>query len=287
MVGVEVREEHQRQGVDAQPVQTAVHHADVGPGVDEHALPLSRGQDQGIPLADVAGDDDRVRRRPTAHHLPHRPPEHDQADDRGDGQRPQPPVPPQEPSDGHQQAGEQYCPSGAGRPSSGRVGDRCGQIPYEHPKDYDPITLETGWTVQFNDRSATIVRDGQTREQALPGDLVCRSQVLLLRHSAIEGSADRRKPLRHVVEQVTVKSAWRGGDLTRELVWQLYEIRGLELDLLAVQRWQDPGSAWPAPALPEPIARGVAFRARPTGDLEYAIEDTPPRYGRIELRASR
>jgi len=107
VVGVEVREEHQGQRVDAQPVQTAVHGADVGPGVDEHALPLSRGQDQRIPLADVAGDDDRVRRRPAAHHLPHRPPEHDQADDSGDGQWPKLPVPPQEPSDGHQQAGEE------------------------------------------------------------------------------------------------------------------------------------------------------------------------------------
>jgi len=180
---------------------------------------------------------------------------------------------------------ERYCaPLGAADRAAAFAAMSCPRIGLAR---HTPITLETGWTVQFNDRSATIVRDGQTREQALPGDLVCRSQVLLLRHSAIEGSADRRKPLRHVVEQVTVKSAWRGGDLTRELVWQLYEIRGLELDLLAVQRWQDPGSAWPAPALPEPIARGVAFRARPTGDLEYAIEDTPPRYGRIELRASR
>lgn len=148
-----------------------------------------------------------------------------------------------------------------------------------------PIELESGWSIQFNDRSATIVRSGQSREQALPGDLLCRAQVLLTRHSKIEPSG-RGKP-RHVIEQVTVQSAWRNGTLTRDLVWQLYEVRGLELDLAAVQRWQEPGSAWPAPAVPEAIARGVSFSAAAAGTIEYTIEDTPPRTGRIELRASR
>jgi hypothetical protein len=143
-----------------------------------------------------------------------------------------------------------------------------------------PIELEKGWSIQFNDRSATIVRDGQVRDQALPGDLVCRAQVLLLRHSRVGGKAAR-----HVIEQVTAQSAWRGGVLTREIVWQLYEVRGLELDLAAVQRWQEPGSAWPAPALPDAIARRVTFSARGSDAIEYTIDDTPPRSGRIELRA--
>lgn len=142
-----------------------------------------------------------------------------------------------------------------------------------------PIVLEPGWSIQFNDRSARIVRNGQVREQALPGDLVCRAQVLLTRHSTV-GS----KGARHVIEQVTAQSAWRGGVLMREIVWQLYEVRGLELDLAAVQRWQEPGSAWPAPPLPDAIARGVTFTARGSGDIEYIIEDTPPRSGRIEQR---
>jgi hypothetical protein len=103
-----------------------------------------------------------------------------------------------------------------------------------------------------------------------------------MRHSAIDTGA-RARP-RHVVEQVTVQSAWRSGVLTRELVWQLYEVRGLELDLAAVQRWQEPGSAWPAPPVPDAIARGVSFKARGAGEIEYSIEDTPPRYGRIESR---
>ncbi len=148
-----------------------------------------------------------------------------------------------------------------------------------------PIELETGWSIQFNDRSATIVKNGQSRDQALPGDLVCRAQVLLTRHSKIEPSG--RGKVRHVIEQVTVQSAWRNGTLTLDLVWQLYEIRGLELDLAAVQRWQEPGSAWPAPPVPDAITRGVSFSAAAAGTIEYTIEDTPPRTGRIELRASR
>ena len=145
----------------------------------------------------------------------------------------------------------------------------------------EPIQLARGWTIQFNDRSATITRDGQSREQALPGDLMCRAQVLLTRHSTIEPFGARTRP-RHVVEQVTVQSAWRNGVLTRDLVWQLYEVRGLELDLAAVQRWQEPGSAWPAPALPEPLLRGVSFTVQGSGAVEYAIDDA--RRGRIDLR---
>lgn len=139
-----------------------------------------------------------------------------------------------------------------------------------------PIQLDKGWSIQFNDRSATIARDGQVRDQALPGDLVCRAQVLLLRHSRVGG-----KGARHVIEQVTAQSAWRGGVLTREIVWQLYEVRGLELDLAAVQRWQEPGSAWPAPPLPEAIARGVTFTMRSSGEIDYAIADELPRRGTI------
>lgn len=145
----------------------------------------------------------------------------------------------------------------------------------------EPIQLEPGWSIQFNDRSATIARDGESREQALPGDLLCRSQVLLVRHSTIP-PANGRARARHVIEQVTVQSAWRGGVLTRDLVWQLYEVRGLELDLAAVQRWQEPGSAWPAPAVPEALARGVNFTVQGSGTIQYAIDDA--RRGTVESR---
>lgn len=178
---------------------------------------------------------------------------------------------------------ERYCsPLTATDRAAAFAAMACPRIGLER---HAPIVLETGWSIQFNDRSATVVRDGQSREQALPGDLVCRAQVLLTRHSVVD-SGGRSKP-RHVVEQVTAQSAWRGGTLMREIVWQLYEVRGLELDLAAVQRWQEPGSAWPAPSLPDSIARGVTFTARGSSAIDYTIEDTPPRSGRIELRASR
>jgi hypothetical protein len=145
----------------------------------------------------------------------------------------------------------------------------------------EPMRLASGWTIQFNDRSATITRNGQSREQALPGELLCRSQVLLLRHSTIPAFGSRARA-REVVEQVTVQSSRRGGVLTRDLVWQLYEVRGLELDLAAVERWQEPGSAWPAPAVPEPLLRGVSFTVLGSGAIEYSIDDA--RRGKIDQR---
>ncbi|HET7697698.1 MAG TPA: hypothetical protein VFK57_18425 [Vicinamibacterales bacterium] len=144
----------------------------------------------------------------------------------------------------------------------------------------EPIKLGTGWTIQFNDRSATITQNGRTREQALPGDLLCRSQVLMLRHSTIPAFGSRGRA-RHVIEQVTVQSSRRGGVLTRDLVWQLYEVRGLELDLAAVQRWQEPGSAWPTPALPPALVRGVSYTVHADA-VEYEIDEA--RRGRIAER---
>jgi hypothetical protein len=142
------------------------------------------------------------------------------------------------------------------------------------------VTLEPGWSIRFNDRSATLTRGGETREQALAGDLLCHSQVMLVRHSPIDGSTGRSRGTRHLIELVTLQSGWRAGAVTREIVWQLYEVRGLELDLAAVQRWQERGSAWPAPALPAPLAHGATFALRGSGELEYEIEDSPPRRGR-------
>jgi hypothetical protein len=66
VVGVQVREDDQRQGIDPQPVEAAVDRADVRAGVDEDPLPRRRGHDEGIALAHVAGHDQCVRRRPAA-----------------------------------------------------------------------------------------------------------------------------------------------------------------------------------------------------------------------------
>lgn len=141
------------------------------------------------------------------------------------------------------------------------------------------VTLEPGWTVRFNDRSATVTRNGEAREQPLAGDVLCRSQVMLVRHSTPRGG-------RHVLELVTLHSAWRGKTVTREIVWQLYDVRGLSLDLAAVERWEEPGSAWPAPALPEALARGVTFSVR-DGAVDYTIGEDPPRRGTLPALQAR
>jgi hypothetical protein len=145
------------------------------------------------------------------------------------------------------------------------------------------VALEPGWSIQFNDRSVTVSRNGQVREQPLSGDVLCRSQVMLVRHSALN-SGTRARDARHVVELVTLQSRWHGAALSREIVWQLYEVRGLALDLAAVQRWQEPGSAWPAPSLPDPLARGVNFTVQGSGEIQYAIGDDASRSGTVAIQ---
>jgi hypothetical protein len=149
------------------------------------------------------------------------------------------------------------------------------------------VTLEPGWSIRFNDRSATLRRGGETREQALASDLLCHSQVMLVRHSPIDGSSGRSRVTRHAIELVTLQSGWHAGAVTREIVWQLYDVRGLDLDLAAVQRWEEPGSAWPAPALPAPLARGAAFTVHGSGEIAYEIPGDPPRRGTVAGRRSR
>lgn len=141
------------------------------------------------------------------------------------------------------------------------------------------MTLEPGWSIQFNDRSATVTRYGETREQPLASDLLCRAQVMRVQHTPLSSGT----AIRHLIEFVTIQSSWRNGAVNREIVWQLYEVRGLELDLAAVQRWQEPGSAWPAPALPETLAGGATFTVR-GADVQYEIADDPPRRGTVALR---
>jgi hypothetical protein len=155
----------------------------------------------------------------------------------------------------------------------------CPRVGPPHGAD---LQLEPGLAIRFNDRSATITRGDQTREQPLAGGPLCATQVAGVRHTPLAtaaGSAARR----HLIEFVTVRSAWRDGVVNREMVWQLYEVRGLELDLAAVQRWQAPGSAWPAAALPDPLARGATFSVRGSA-IDYEIPDVPPRRGTVAGR---
>jgi hypothetical protein len=146
------------------------------------------------------------------------------------------------------------------------------------------MTLEPGWSIQFNDRSATVTRAGEAREQPLAGGLLCRAQVLRVHHTPLVRGPRSSDGLRHLIELVMVQSAWRHGAVHRELVWQLYEVRGLELDLAGVQRWQEPGSAWPAPALPAMLAAGATFTPRKAGGIDYEILDDPPRRGTVAGR---
>ena len=142
------------------------------------------------------------------------------------------------------------------------------------------MALEPGLAIQFNDRSATITRYGEAREQPLAGGPLCRTQVIRVRHTPLVPGSGSSAGLRHLIEFVTVQSAWRNGAVQREMVWQLYEVRGLDLDLAAVQRWQEPGSAWPAPALPDPLVRGAAFTLR---GVRHRLRDprrsAAPRHG--------
>jgi hypothetical protein len=148
------------------------------------------------------------------------------------------------------------------------------------------ITLEPGWTIQFNDRSATVTRAGEWREQPLAGDLLCRAQVMRVHHTPLVSGSGSSPGLRHLIELVTVQSSWRNGAVNRELVWHLYEVRGLELDLAAVQRWQEPGSAWPAPPLPDTLAGGATFTVH-GADIGYEIPDDPPRRGTVAVRQAK
>jgi hypothetical protein len=146
------------------------------------------------------------------------------------------------------------------------------------------LMLEPGWSIQFNDRSATVTHGAEAREQPLAGGQLCRAQVMRVHHTPVMAAPGSGVTLRHMIELVTVQSAWNNGTVNREVVWQLYEVRGLELDLAAVQRWQEPGSAWPAPALPATLANGATFSLMGSGDIVYDLADDPPRRGIVVSR---
>jgi hypothetical protein len=178
---------------------------------------------------------------------------------------------------------ERYCaPLPAAQRSAALAAGTCPRVGLKRGAT---MALEPGLAIQFNDRSATITRYGETREQPLAGGPLCSTQVIRVRHTPLMPAAGSRE-LRHLIEFVTVRSAWHNGAVSREMVWQLYEVRGLDLDLAAVQRWQEPGSAWPAPALPDPLARGTAFTVRGS-EIDYEIPDDPPRRGTVTARRSK
>ena len=138
VVGVQVREQHQRQPLNAEPVQAAGHQGTLGAGVDQHRLAGGGGQHQRVALPDIAGDHDRVRQRPSPADLPQRPAERDDPDERSDGQRPQPGPAHQRPRPAGQQQREENRTSGAGRPRRRAVGQRRGALGDHHEPPHRP-----------------------------------------------------------------------------------------------------------------------------------------------------
>ncbi len=121
VVGVQVGQQHQGQPVDPQPVQAAVDRGHLRTGVDQHPLPRAGGHDEGVALTDVAGNQDRLRGRPSPGRLAQRPADEDGADGQRQGQDAQARPPPQGERPGCQQGGQDQGTRRPSRPARGRV----------------------------------------------------------------------------------------------------------------------------------------------------------------------
>ena len=132
VVGVEVRDQHEGQRVDPEPVEAPVHCTDVRPRVDEHPGAVPRGQHDRVPLTDVARDGHGVRGRPAPDQLACRPAEDEQSEDRGQRQWAQPTEAPHRPAEAEQEDGQEYRSGGPRRPAGGTVGDLGGPLRDDH-----------------------------------------------------------------------------------------------------------------------------------------------------------
>jgi hypothetical protein len=131
VVGVQVREQHERQPPHPQPVQAAGDEGTVGPGVDQDRLARAGREHQRVALTHVAGDHRGVGERPAAAHLTQRPAEGDDPDHRGERHGPQQGPAEQRPRPAGQQQRQQHRTAGTGRPAGrpvrhggGPFGDR-------------------------------------------------------------------------------------------------------------------------------------------------------------------
>jgi hypothetical protein len=140
MVGVQVRHQDEREGVDAQPIQAAVDRAGIRPGIDEDADTGAGGHDERIPLSDVAGDHERVRRRPAPDRLPQRPADHDETDHGGQREGTQTGKAPERARCRQQHDRQQDRPAGARRPAGDGVRHRRGPL----GDDHEPARRPTG-----------------------------------------------------------------------------------------------------------------------------------------------
>jgi hypothetical protein len=138
VVGVEVAEQHQRQLVDAQPVEAAVDRADLRTGVHQHSRAGPGRHHERVPLADVAGDEHRAVHRPAARHLPQRPADDHHCDQRHQCEHPHTGRPPQHHDGAQQQKTEQQAAQGTLRPGRGSVGQGGGALGDDHQPAHRP-----------------------------------------------------------------------------------------------------------------------------------------------------
>jgi hypothetical protein len=128
VVGVQVREEHERQPAHAEAVQAAGDERAVRSGVDQHRLAGAGRQHQRVALAHVAGHDHGVGQRPAPADLTQRPAQRHHPDHRREGERTQPWPAQQRPRAAGQQQREQDRARGARRPTRGAVRYRGGPL---------------------------------------------------------------------------------------------------------------------------------------------------------------
>jgi hypothetical protein len=136
VVGVQMRDDHERQRVDAEATQAGVRRAVVGTDVDEHRLARhAGGEHEGVALPDVAGDHHPVRGRPAGSDHPGR--HQDQRQTDRDRQNDEPGAPEADEHHQHQQrAAEQHGTAHAVGPGQHRSRDRRRTVGHQHqPRD--------------------------------------------------------------------------------------------------------------------------------------------------------
>ena len=146
------------------------------------------------------------------------------------------------------------------------------------------IELEPGWRVEFDRRKAIVEYKGAEHAHSLPDDMFCYVQVVLAKHTRVESAPVNAASTRHMLEFATWRSGRRGESVVRELTWQLWEVRGPDLKLVATESWAEPGSAWPAPSLPGGIAGGAQLTLGNSGEIVYRIPGDAPRRGNVDAR---
>jgi hypothetical protein len=138
VVGVQVAEEHQRELVDAQAVQAAVDRTHLGAGVHQHTRARRDGDDERVPLPDVAGDEDRVVGRPAPGDLAERPAGHDEGHQRDHPEDADAPGAPQQRDRQHEQDAQRQGADGPGRPRDRSVGQAGRALGHEHQPAHRP-----------------------------------------------------------------------------------------------------------------------------------------------------